>query len=65
MPYPIYRFIRLIFPNFRDFGTKATLLNALWIALSCLAILALFKNEDQSEVVSTQVEEATDSLSES
>ena len=65
MPYPIYRFIRLIFPNFRDFGTKATLLNALWIALSCLAILALFKNKDQSEIVSTQVEEATDSLSES
>jgi len=30
-----------------------------------LAILALFKNKDQSEVVSTQVEEATDSLSES
>ena len=64
MPYPIYRFIRLIFPNFRDFGTKATLLNALWITLSCMASLALFKKKDKSEVVATQVEEATDSRSE-
>ena len=64
MPYPIYRFIRLIFPNFRDFGTKATLLNALWITLSCMASLALFKKKDKSEVITTQVEEATDSRSE-
>ncbi len=64
MPYPIYRFIRHIFPNFRDFGTKATLLNALWITLSCMASLALFKKKDKSEVVATQVEEATDSRSE-
>ena len=63
--YPIYRLIRAIFPNFRDFGTKSTLLNTLWITVSLLAILPFFKNQKPKRPLSPQVDEETDSLSES
>ena len=63
--YPIYRFVRILLPNFREFGTKATLLNTLWISVSVLAIVPFFRKSNQPKAATRQAEEVTGSLNDS